>query len=672
MRFTHLTVENFGVFHNQHEFDLSPLNNGNNLKHVVVFIGQNGVGKSTLFQAINLGLYGALSLGDGATRQDYAKFILGKLHRRNDTSGIQISEKACIGVQFSYVQSGQSLQVSVLRQWERQGRTVKEKLSVLQNGVCPDVDETDYQTWINDLIPFGFSSICFFDAEKLDNFSDPEKHNIALGSTIQKLLGLDLIDRLQRDLQTYTQKHGGKSKQSDVQQDVMEHQILLEKINVQIADHRAVIDRINLEQKKAETDLAHQERLLAAEGGSYAERRPVLQAELSEIQRKIETVASQLRELSSGLLPFALAPLLCQHLSHRLKDEANLLQSRVASEYKQEQIQKIKRSLEDQHLWDGLGITYPQIKEITVRIIEQLEDHSAQGDAPIFLVQHFSEPDQHRLQEWINQSIFIVPEKVKPLGQELRALQTKKKRLEADINRAPDQEQIAPLQIEIQRLDNIIQNCKTQIQEIAEKIGALEFQKVEQTRRTNQAIDRLKSIQNVENQLALVDRGQLALRAYRDALTLRRVSQIEERLVVVFNQICRKDHLLREARINPDDFSVYLGETDKQLVSLDHFSAGERQLFALSVLKALREISRRELPLAIDTPLARLDETHRERILEDYIPQVASQVLLFATTAEIGSDALQLLEPYSAHIYRLEFDASSEEAKVLATQKDQI
>src|SRR5207248_1431628 len=83
----------------------------------------------------------------------------------------------------------------------RSNATVNETLTVLCNGQPPDIGTDDYQTWINDLVPPGLTSLCFFDAERLDTFSGAEQQNGLMGEALRRLLGLDLVERLQVDLE---------------------------------------------------------------------------------------------------------------------------------------------------------------------------------------------------------------------------------------------------------------------------------------------------------------------------------------------------------------------------------------------------------------------------------------------------------------------------------------
>jgi DNA sulfur modification protein DndD len=152
----------------------------------------------------------------------------------------------------------------------------------------------------------------------------------------------------------------------------------------------------------------------------------------------------------------------------------------------------------------------------------------------------------------------------------------------------------------------------------------------------------------------------LVLKAYQDALTRQRLGTLEDRLVAAFNTLCRKEHLLIGALIEPDDFRVQLHGTNGHVLGLGDFSAGERQLYAMALLWALRQISGRQLPLAVDTPLARLDEVHRWRLMHDYVPAVSDQVLLFATDAELNPGLLAQAKPYLARVYHLDYDSRDE------------
>ena len=54
-------------------------------------------------------------------------------------------------------------------------------------------------------------------------------------------------------------------------------------------------------------------------------------------------------------------------------------------------------------------------------------------------------------------------------------------------------------------------------------------------------------------------------------------------------------------------------------------SAGEKQIYAISLLWALAKVSGRPLPMIIDTPLGRLDSVRTTTLLENYFPFASHQ-----------------------------------------------
>jgi DNA sulfur modification protein DndD len=142
MRLLHLSISHFGIFEGSHTFDLMPRLDEGRRRHLTVFSGHNGTGKSTLFQAMALALYGSLALGDRVSEQEYTKFILSRFHKRpqQDEDLPVATSEAGVGLSFQYVQSGQPMVVNLERRWRRRGSSVQETLELLQNCKAPDVE----------------------------------------------------------------------------------------------------------------------------------------------------------------------------------------------------------------------------------------------------------------------------------------------------------------------------------------------------------------------------------------------------------------------------------------------------------------------------------------------------------------------------------------------------
>jgi DNA sulfur modification protein DndD len=654
-----LTVDNLGVFRSHHTLDLRPVREpeDSDARGLTIVRGENGAGKSTLFKALGLALHGSLSLGSRVSRQAYNEFLLSRLHRRSVAGDTTVSDEGGVALSFRYVSSGRPTVIDIERRWLRSGKNVSESLTVRRDGEPPEVERSDYQTYLNDLVPPGVASLSFFDAELLDSLTVPEERGGALlGETLRRLLGLDLVERLQTDLAQYTRRHGG-GKARRLGKEVLEHQKAVDEIDSQLTHLKANTETLEEERAKLETELERQEHRLAAEGGTYAERRPMLQERQLVIGGEIESVSEQLRELSSGLLPFALVPGLCRTLADKLTREAKLHRIEVAGELLQEQVSGVESALHGDELWQDLDLS-PGVRDAIARRVAQMMREvcftaESNGQAP---VHRLAEPEHDRLQRWIAQALHSVPQQTRALGERLRNLKQERRRIEEDLRRAPDDETLAPIHSEIERLQTGLAEVQRRQKELDEKLGALRFQREERARQRKRADDELREALSGERRMDLAERSKVVLRSYQDALIRRRLAALEEAVVESFNAICHKEHLLGAATLDPDTFEVRLESLNGRMLRLDDFSAGERQLFALALLRALRQVSKRQLPLAIDTPVARLDGVHRERFVHNYVPEVSDQVLLFVTDAEMDAEMLEQTQPYLARLYHLYHD----------------
>ena len=90
-------------------------------------------------------------------------------------------------------------------------------------------------------------------------------------------------------------------------------------------------------------------------------------------------------------------------------------------------------------------------------------------------------------------------------------------------------------------------------------------------------------------------------------------------------------------------------------------SAGEQQIVTTAIIWGLARASGHVFPMMVDTPLGRLDETHRGKLLEHYYPEASHQVILLSTDKEIGpKEVSSLLD----HVTRTYLVRHNEQTKV--------
>jgi DNA sulfur modification protein DndD len=71
----------------------------------------------------------------------------------------------------------------------------------------------------------------------------------------------------------------------------------------------------------------------------------------------------------------------------------------------------------------------------------------------------------------------------------------------------------------------------------------------------------------------------------------------------------------------------------------------------MAFVQAVLAASSNPVPLFVDTPLARLDSTHREAVVSRFWPALGRQVIVLSTDEEVVADLLDLLEPNLVELY---------------------
>jgi DNA sulfur modification protein DndD len=132
-----------------------------------------------------------------------------------------------------------------------------------------------------------------------------------------------------------------------------------------------------------------------------------------------------------------------------------------------------------------------------------------------------------------------------------------------------------------------------------------------------------------------------------------------------FRNLLRKSDLVHELTIDPTTFEVTLSGQDGKKLPFDRLSAGERQLLATSLLWGLARASGRPVPTVIDTPLGRLDSSHRKHLIERYFPCASHQVILLSTDEEIIGSYYEKLKPYISRTYLLDHDEEAGQTQIV-------
>ena len=132
---------------------------------------------------------------------------------------------------------------------------------------------------------------------------------------------------------------------------------------------------------------------------------------------------------------------------------------------------------------------------------------------------------------------------------------------------------------------------------------------------------------------------------FREKLTLKKLNKLEVEVTECFRYLLHKSNLVHKVTIDRDTFRISLYDPYGKFLPKQRLSAGEKQLLAIALFWGLARVSGHNLPIAIDTPLGRLDSSHRNNLVERYFPAASHQVILLSTDTEIGElEVTQLRE----------------------------
>lgn len=115
------------------------------------------------------------------------------------------------------------------------------------------------------------------------------------------------------------------------------------------------------------------------------------------------------------------------------------------------------------------------------------------------------------------------------------------------------------------------------------------------------------------------------------------------------------------------DFDITLKDIDGNEISVANQSSGQKQILAIAIFWTLSKLSHSTIPLIIDTPLARIDATNRQRIIQSHYAK-GHQVIVLPHNGEMGLKEYEYAKPYIAGLYKIDNSEDRGHAKIKSVQ----
>ncbi len=658
-----LTLKNFGLFSGEQTFNLTPRMKYNKRRPVILIGGKNGSGKTTILEAVRLCLYGPRSLGNRVSRKEYHEYLASTIHHSQAT--LLQSERASIALEFEYAHSGEKNYYHVERRWVSPQSTKKpigDSLIIHKdNEPLSDFEAEHWQDFLNELIPIGLSQLFFFDGEKIQGLAEDASSPVFLGDSIKSLLGVDLVERLQSDLKIYLNRSKKDTGTEQPTQAINSAEKEFRDLKAEL--NRGVEKKEDLEAQivEIETQIAHQEEQIAREGGGYARQREKLKMRQAKLNQKISDLAKQIQDACAGLFPFALAAPLCEQLRFQLIQEAEIEAWDSANKAVKDRNRKLLEQLEQSDFWDSITGPAPKSSvrvsirsRITSLLTDQLQQPEDLND--VYRIHFLPAPESQRLLTLLDSCLTKEPEQFRALSRQHEERNRQLQRVETDLGRIPSDEVLEPLTKRLSTQNQRLGALQTKLQGELANIHSLAYRLNAVERLLDQLYESQREGQGDSRRAQLVSEVRHVLDKYSSHLTNAKVEALTNAVVECFGILCRKHSLVRRIDINPQTFVTTLYDQQNRPIAKNELSAGEKQIYAISLLWGLAKASGRPLPMIIDTPLGRLDSDHRHRMIEHYFPNASHQVVVLSTDTELDKQNFEKLSPDVSHAYHLVYN----------------
>lgn len=656
-----ITLQNFGIYAGEHAFNLAPRSDGRFQQPIILLRGQNGAGKSTLMEAVRLGLHGKLSLGGRSTQKEYEQYLERRIYRAPDG---QTASYAAVRLEFDHVFLGQRRHYRVERRWEKPNSRLTSDLRLWIDGELSQADEDEKEYLLRELVPPGIAELFFFDGEKINTLAEAgDGSDALLAETVKNLLGLHLVEQLDRDLDVYLTRQTGIQELQQYQVELSQLSAEMEQLTQERSNTQAMLADCRRQLSAKREAISILEQRIAREGGQYAAAQTARNDERKFLLEALARNEQEIFELSRGVLPFAVAPNLLRAVRHRLKQEAAYEQWQAAQPLV-EKLQKHRQVHEAKVVYHVNPPKDNASEEADlVDYVRQIVAEFSQPPLPETAVVHRVSPEMRGvLYNWINEALTDAPQALATALQTRQDLQAQLAAIDEALDRVPVEQILQPLQNELRQYDRELGRLEAELDRLTAEEKRLSYHIERVASSSRRVTEQMVAINTDEGRIKLAARTKLLLDTYQQRLVEQKLAQLAAQMAKRLNLLNRKRDFIDRVEIDPQTFTIALYRAGK-LFPRSQLSAGERQIFAIATLWALREVSGRPLPIIIDTPLSRLDEEHRRAMLAEFMPQAAQQVIVLATTAEIDKETFRFIQPVVSRAYLLEADRTATRVK---------
>ena len=642
MYFTKVELHNFGIYKGTHEMCLSD-QIGN--RNITLIGGLNGRGKTTFHDSILIALYGKLSLKYIQEKaRSYDKLLLDHMNKHATDSVTYVAVSLCLD-------NGTSLRVR--RIWTARGQKIEQQTIVEKNGVVDKYLGENWNYYIEEILPFGIARFFFFNNEKITQLADDTSFE-QIKSSIKSAIGASTIEKAIGHLDEVIRR-----KKNDIAAfESSEENLGYQEVDMQIADIdnrlAKAITEANIMERRRETlaaKLEAEEKRFWSSGGDLSRNRDTIKLEKQRIAIDVQKVRNDILQVATDPSTplFMCRDLVSQSYNSELSSqhsEAKLYSDRIIVDLHKQILDRLATC----------GLSQSDLKIVQKILSDVLASHTSE-DTTEETVKAVSATSIMLYQRLIAEVFQSITQHIDTLVNRIDARESELMSLDAHLGAADEKTLAMQLYDALKTIEaeKVLADSDYQRQ-----LDSIESMKRQRDMLVSKRVHLIKTI--AEKDYANDDNARIVkyaamsievLQEFMVRLQREKIEKLSSTATSCFQSLVEKDSLVSEIKIDPDTLDVTILDLDGKELLKSQLSAGEQQMFAVAIVWALALTSGYKAPVVIDTPMARLDSSHRANFVTKYLPAASSQVMVLSTDEEVYGHYLDLVRDHVVDYYTL-------------------
>ena len=642
MYFTKVELHNFGIYKGTHEMCLFD-QVGN--RNITLIGGLNGRGKTTFHDSILIALYGKQALKYiQETARSYDKLLLDHInkHATDDVTYVAIS--LCLD-------DGTTLRVK--RSWTAKGKKAEHQTIVEKDGVVDKYLGESWSYYIEEILPFGIARFFFFNNEKITQLADDISFE-QIKSSIKSAIGVSTIEKtIMHTDEVIRRKKNAlaafERSEENVGYQEVEKQIV--DIDARFADVRKQANELERRRETLATTLEAKEKEFWSSGGDLSRNRDVIKLEMQKISTDVQKVQDEIMQMAVD----ASTPLfMCRALVIQSYDNELSSQQSEARVYSQKIIKDLYEEINKKLLECGLS----KAALITVqRIINEVLAGHISGSPTRETLKSISATSMMLYQRLIAEVFQNIIQRINTLVNHVDARESELMSLDAHLGATDEKTLAMKLFDTLKSIEAEKVLADAEYQRHLDSIESLKRQRKMLVAKRIQLIKAIAEAEHTNDDNARIIKYAAmsieVLQEFKIRLQREKVAKLSSTATNCFRELVEKDSLVSEIIIDPNTLDVTILDPDRNELLKSQLSAGEQQMFAVAIVWALALTSGYKAPVIIDTPMARLDSSHRANFVTKYLPAASSQVMVLSTDEEVYGRYLDLIRDNVIDFYTL-------------------